>query len=63
MSPLLDVLATAGGSVVLAAFFVWLLIAAARQERDGTPDADRSRPQLRPTTVARTVGKGGYAHG
>ncbi len=63
MSPLLDVLATAGGSVVLAAFFVWLLVAAARQERDGTSDRDRPRPQVHPTRAARTVGKGGFAHG
>ncbi len=42
MSPMLDVLATAGGSIVLAAFFVWLLVTAVRQE--GEPASDRSRP-------------------
>ena len=35
MNPLLDVLATAGGSIVLAVFFLWLLTTAARQETDG----------------------------
>ncbi len=35
MNPLMDVLTTIGGSIVLAAFFLWLLTTAARQERDG----------------------------
>ena len=52
MNPLIDVLATVGGSIVLAAFFLWLLTTAASQERDNL------EPHIR--TVDR---KGGRAHG
>ena len=43
MNPMFDVLATAGGSIVLAAFFLWLMVTAARQERD----EDRVHPSRR----------------
>ena len=52
MNPLIDVLATIGGSIVLAAFFLWLLTTAASQEKDG----------LKPH--GRTIDpRGGRAHG
>ena len=52
MNPLIDVLATVGGSIVLAAFFLWLMTTAAGQERDSL------KPHIR--TVE---GKGRRAHG
>ncbi len=56
MNPLLDVLATAGGSIVLAAFFLWLLATVAHQESAG----DRRGLEL---GVDRTRRDGGRAHG
>lgn len=62
MNPTFEVLLTAGGSVVLAVFFLWLLVTAARQERDGVSSAAPG-PQPRPTAAAKPMGKGGYVHG
>jgi len=64
MNPLLDVLATAGGSIGLAAFFLWLLTTAARQESDG-PHPHVTAGDRRPLglEIGRTGRKGGRAHG
>jgi hypothetical protein len=65
MNPLLDILATAGGSIVLAAFFLWLLVTAARQEAqgDGAQAPTRSQPRRLASGPTRRIGKGDYAHG
>ena len=61
MNPLLDVLVTAGGSIVLAAFFLWLLTTAARQETDG--HSSPRAPQPLGFGMARLGRKGGRVHG
>ena len=65
MNPMIDVLATAGGSIVLAVFFVWLLVSAARQERDGGADRGRSGSTSRPlgSRSSSAASKGDFAHG
>jgi hypothetical protein len=62
MTPMLDVLATAGVSIGLAGFFLWLLITAVRQEREADPDRSRRAPTTK-TRAAGALGKGGFAHG
>ena len=60
MNPMLDVLATAAVSIVLAAGFIWLLVTVVRQESQD--DADPA-PRRSGTKPARRVGKDGYVHG
>jgi hypothetical protein len=63
MNPWLDILATAGGSIVLAGFFLWLLFTAARQEAMSDRDQSESQPRRANSGSADAIGKGGFAHG